>query len=88
MRLVVLVGGLALALGAAGCRVCMGACEKQHGRVVTGVVPRADGTMVVTTCDLTTKGNGASVSRCRGVEIGAADGSSPAAGAAAEGGAP
>lgn len=88
MRLVLLVGGLALALGAAGCRVCLGACEKQHGRVVTGVVPRADGTLVVTTCDLTTKGNGATVSRCRDVEVGPADGSASGAGAADEVGAP
>lgn len=69
MRSVVLGATLALALASAGCRVCVGACSKNHGRVVTGIVPRSDGSMVVTSCDLTTKGNGSTVSRCQDVEI-------------------
>ncbi len=88
MRPVVLGCWFALAAASAGCRVCLGACEKAHGRVVTGIVPRADGTMAVTTCDLVTKGNGSTVSRCRDVEIGAPTGAPAASDAPTTGVAP
>ncbi|MBX3156562.1 MAG: hypothetical protein KF773_11220 [Deltaproteobacteria bacterium] len=60
MRRVVLL----IALFASGCKVCVNACAKDQGRAVTGVVPAPDGSLVVTSCKLTTKGSTAAVSGC------------------------
>lgn len=60
---------IALALGTAGCRVCAGACAKTHGRVVAGVVPQADGSLTVTSCELTTKGSDSTLAACRDVVV-------------------
>lgn len=49
----------------AGCRVCLGACAKEQGRAVTGVVPQPDGTIQITTCTLTTKGTSGRGDACR-----------------------
>lgn len=55
---------LGLALGLAGCRVCSGVCKKSQGRAVTSVSAASDGSLTVTSCDLTTTNDGASTDRC------------------------
>ncbi len=57
---IVLAAGLFLG----GCRVCSGVCKKSQGRVVSDVEAAADGSLTVTSCDLTTTNGGAETSRC------------------------
>lgn len=52
-------------LSLAGCKVCVNACKAEQGRVVTAIIPNADGSLKITTCTLTTKGNGGTVDACR-----------------------
>jgi hypothetical protein len=48
-----------------GCKVCgVGACAKEQGHVVVAMVPQPDGSIIVTTCTLTTKGTSAMVAGC------------------------
>ncbi len=64
MRLVVIAAVAALVLFS-GCKICgLGACAKDQGRAVAAVVPQPDGTIVVTTCSLVTKGSGATLGNC------------------------
>lgn len=67
----VLVGLAALGALATqpACRVCVGACKKTQGDVVTGLAPAADGSLTVTRCALTTQGTGASTTACRPATI-------------------
>jgi hypothetical protein len=66
VRSVLLVAAALSALALGGCTFCgFGACAKEQGRAVTAIVPRPDGSIVVTTCTLTTKGTSATVTGCR-----------------------
>lgn len=64
MRILVLCLCIA-SLGLSGCSVCVGACKKNQGRAVAGLVPNADGTIQVQTCTLTTEGKGSTVDACQ-----------------------